>query len=198
MAAKILDDKKLKSRDEANADIEKLEREIEDQQQESADYETTWVTRQEQFNNIVRESQVMLRQIKGIKDESEKDERMGDVEEDAEQDAENEAENEADGRSPRPSDAGDAPPLPESGELGGRTPVRLTNKFLEVEDATRSVSRLSSPLTQPAQTSDDIDMVETVLIETYNEHQEPGKASVGTEAFEGATPARDVESMDET
>ncbi|EME80991.1 uncharacterized protein MYCFIDRAFT_5716, partial [Pseudocercospora fijiensis CIRAD86] len=81
MATKILDDRKLKSRDDAKADIEKLEKEIEDLQQESVDYEGTWISRREQFDMVVREGEAMIRQIKGIKDEPEpeKDENMDDA-----------------------------------------------------------------------------------------------------------------------
>lgn len=156
LAAKILDDRKVKSRDEAQAAIEGLEKEIEGLQAESADYEVTWLSRREQFDSIAREGDAMIRLIKGIKDdpEVEKDEdEMEDVEGGED---ESKAESPADGRSPRPVEGGDATPQAEHGETGGATPPR--NKFLEVEDTTRGSSRVSSPLSQPVQMPDDVDM----------------------------------------
>ncbi|KAH9845854.1 Tho complex subunit 7 [Teratosphaeria destructans] len=69
LAGKILDDKKLKSRDDCQKDIETLEREIADLQQESAEYENTWQLRREQFDRIVVEGENMVKVIKGIKDD---------------------------------------------------------------------------------------------------------------------------------
>lgn len=158
LATKILDDRRLKSRHEAHAAIEGLEKEIEGLQAESAEYEVTWVSRREQFDSIVREGETMIRLIKGIKDEpdAEKDEDENGMEDvDGGDDGAN-GDSPADERSPRPADAGDVTPLVESGDMGGATPPR--NKFLEVDDATRGGSRVNSPLSQPVQMSDDVDM----------------------------------------
>ncbi|KAF7190625.1 THO complex subunit mft1 [Pseudocercospora fuligena] len=203
MATKILDDRKLKSRDDAKADIEKLEKEIEDLQQESVDYEGTWISRREQFDMVIREGEAMIRQIKGIKDEPEpeKDENMDDVEDGPKDETSGRNTPIQDGRSPRPTDAGDATPLPESGEDG--TPARPTNKFLEVEDATRPGSRMSSPLAQPASMPDDVDMAETPLAGSVGAELGDGKIDesmeVSAEQRAAATPSADnVETMDET
>nr|POE77982.1 hypothetical protein CFP56_09623 [Quercus suber] len=91
LATRILDDKKLKSREESLSDIEKLEKEIEDLQQESGEYEGTWLGRKEQFDRIVTEGEAMVRLIKGIKIDPERaeDETMDeDDENDEDEDAE--------------------------------------------------------------------------------------------------------------
>lgn len=203
-ASKILNDKKLKSREETRADIDKLEKEIEDLQHESAEYETTWVSRKEHFDNIVREGEAMIRQIKGIKDEPEpepeKDENMDDAEDGIKAETGREESLGPDGRSPQPADTGDATPMRDADEAEGGTP-RPTNKFLEVDDGTRSASRASSPLQKPVQMQDDVDMAESV-IEANEENQETSKVESMETTTEDApqqisTPAADV-AMDET
>lgn len=159
LATKILDDRKVKSRDEARAAIEGLEKEIEGLEAESAEYEVTWVSRREQFDCITREGEAMIRLIKGIKDEPEVEkEEDGDGMEDVDGGEEGSKVESpaADGRSPRPTDASETIPLVEGGETGGATPPR--NKHLEVDDATRGSSRVGSPLSQPVQMPDDVDM----------------------------------------
>ncbi|KAI5363753.1 putative THO complex subunit 7/Mft1 protein [Septoria linicola] len=192
MAAKILDDKKLKSRDEAKAEIDKLEKEIEDLQREHAEYEGTWSERREQFDRIVHEGEAMIRQIKGIKIEPEAEKDNEEMED--EDDEGNSGRNTPmqDGRSPQPVDAGDATPIPESGEAGegsvDGTPARPANKFLDVDDAARSGCHVSSPLSQPAQMPDDVDMGDTPLA-----------ANESFEASQVATPQEAAtETMDET
>ncbi|SMY25576.1 unnamed protein product [Zymoseptoria tritici ST99CH_1A5] len=201
MATKILDDRKLKSRDDARADIEKLEKEIANLQDESAEYEVTWVSRREQFDNIVREGEAMVRAIKGIKDdpEPEKDENMEDAEDDGEDGVKANTSRMnspgADGRSPRPADTGNATPMVESGEGGGATPARPTNRLLDVDEATRSSSRTGSPLAQPVQMPDDVDMTEGGTAESRPSTAHGLEAS----ADQAGTPMADVaESMDES
>lgn len=156
LAAKILDDRKVKSRNEAHAAIERLEKEIEGLEAESAEYEVTWVSRREQFDCITREGEAMIRLIKGIKDESEADKDEDGMEDVEGGDAGAKVESPTEGRSPRPADAGDVMPPAESVDMGGATTPR--NKLLEVDDATRGSSRVSSPLSQPVQMPDDVDM----------------------------------------
>ncbi|WPH04879.1 Hypothetical protein R9X50_00777600 [Acrodontium crateriforme] len=150
LASKILNDRNLKSRDDSLAEIEKLEKEIEDLQQESGEFEGTWINRREQFDRVVEEGRLMMNLIKGIKDdpegdtEADKDENMEDDDDDGK------AETSATGT---PANGGRTPareiesetPLPESGDNEGTTPIRPTNRFLDVEDATRSNSRAASP-----------------------------------------------------
>lgn len=162
LASKILDDQKLKSRDETRSEIMKLEKEIEDLEEESAEYEGTWVSRREQFDRLIAEGQAMLRLIKGIKDESEeadKDEEMDDDEGTKEHASRLDSEG-PDDRTPRPAELGDATPLPDHGEGGASTPA---NKSLDVDDLPRTGSRIVSPLSRPTETDDDVDMAEPVL-----------------------------------
>ncbi|KAK4613684.1 THO complex subunit mft1 [Fulvia fulva] len=197
-AAKILNDKNLKSRDETKADIEKLEKEIEDLQHESAQYEETWVTRREHFDNVVREGENMIKLIKGIKDEPEKDETMDDADDDAKADTSRMGTPAPEGRSPQPTDTGDRTPMVGGGgDVGDATP-RPTNKFLEVDDATRSNSRIASPSMQATQSQDDVDMGDASL-SISGEPQQPSKTSEGMDVAidqvatpQGSTPAADI------
>lgn len=193
LAAKILDDKKLKSRDESRADIEKLEKEIEDLQHESGDYEGTWVTRREQFDRMVREGEAMIRLIKGIKEDPEpdKDEAMDEGEKADASRADSPA---PDGRSPRPMDAGDGTPLPESGEAGSSTPARLSNRLLDIDETTRTNSRVSSPLIPALEPQDDVEMTESLTVP-----QTQAREEASTEPTNAAALAPEAtETMDET
>lgn len=211
-ASKILDDRRLKSRDETRSDIEKLEKEIEDLQQESAEYETTWFSRREHFNAVTREGDAMIRLIKGIKDDPEpepdKDENMEDVEDGEDDGKTGTGRFESpgpDGRSPRPTDMGDSTPMPESGDAGDTTP-RPTNKFLDIDDPTRTNSRISSPLVQPTPMQDDVDMEEANIAPgtPTGQTDELSKSNDGTEMTtdqfatpQAFTPIPDV-AMDDT
>lgn len=205
-AAKILDNKKLRSRDETRTDIEKLEQEIQDLQQESAEYEVTWVSRRQQFDDVVREGDAMLRLIKGIKDEPEreagKDDQMDDAEDGTKAAASRQETPLPDGRSPRPAETGDATPLPESEEAGAATP-QLNNKLLDLDDTTRTASRVSSPLMPALPERDDVEMNESTLAETKADDvkQEHAAVSSGAEDYDNddhgpasgvATPSADV------
>lgn len=192
LAGKILDDKKLRSRDDCKTEIEKLEKELEDLQQESVEYETTWVGRREQFDKVVAEGEAMRRLIKGIKDDPEAEKEDEDMED---------GEDGARGESSRmgtpapgatPMHGGGETPMLASGDGGGSTPARPSNRFLEVDDATRGSSRAASPSRQTAELSVDVEMME---------HEGPPKDSKGMEATaqQVAEPAEGMtEKMDET
>ena len=168
LASKILEDKKLKSRDECRADIVVLEKEIEELEQEGVEVEGLWSGRREAFERIVHEGEVMRRVIKGIKEpEQGEDEAMD------EGDAEKEEEGSRmgtpgpdDGRTPR-HESGGRTPMPEGSTPlpGGVTPMhegmdegedRPRNKFLDVEGGTQLSSRAASPGTQGGET--DVEM----------------------------------------
>lgn len=194
-AAKILDDKKLKSRDETQADIEQLEKEIEGLQHESAEYEGTWVARREHFDNIVREGDAMIRLIKGIKEEPEpeKDEEMEDAEDGTKAETSRNGTPAPDGRSPGPTDTGDGTPMREGGDAEGENEgATPRNKFLDIEDSTRTHSRVSSPLAQATKMEDDVDMGEGNLSQdavqsndgTQDTEQQTGAASTPDVAME--------------
>lgn len=204
LASKILDDKKLKSRDETRADIQTLEKEIEELEGEGREVEGLWVGRREQFERVVLEGEAMRRVIKGIKEpEPGEDEGEGEEMDEGEEGKEDRSRMGTpgleDGRTPRQESGGRTPmhedrtPMPdEEGE------ERPRNKFLEVEDGgTRNASRAASP---GRQAGSDVEMgdgepsaaEEQVL-------QEPPKASTGLEATEEQikTPATGEE-MDES
>lgn len=197
LAAKILDDKKLKSRDESRADIEKLEKEIEDLQSESGEYELTWTGRREYWDRVVAEGEAMMRLIKGIKDDpqAERDEEMEGAEESREGTKGKSSRMgtpAAEGRTPRMEVEGGTP-LPEGGdgETGDATPARPTNRLLDVGDATRSSSRAASPSGRAADGVTDVDMADTVADEPLLEDA-TGVAATTTEV------AGVMEQMDES
>ncbi|KAM0699603.1 hypothetical protein Q7P36_000606 [Cladosporium allicinum] len=169
LASKILEDKKLKSRDECRADIVVLEKEIEELEQEGVEVEGLWSGRREAFERIVHEGEVMRRVIKGIKEpEQGEDEAMD------EGDAEKEEEGSRmgtpgpdDGRTPR-HESGGRTPMPEGSTPlpGGVTPMhegmdegedRPRNKFLDVEGGIQLSSRAASPGTQ-GESATDVEM----------------------------------------
>lgn len=166
LASKILEDKKLKSRDECRTDIASLEKEIEELEQEGVEVEGLWTGRREQFERIVHEGEVMRRVVKGIKEPEEEeggaseDENMDDG--DAEKDDRSRMGTPGidDGRTPR-HESGGRTPMPEGSTPlpGGATPMqesmeegedRPRNKFLEIEGGTHHSSRAVSPGTQGA------------------------------------------------
>ena len=172
LAAKILEDKKLKSRDECRGDIAGLEKEIEELEQEGVEIEGLWVGRREQFERIVMEGEVMRRVVKGIKDPEDEE-----GEEDAMEEGDGEKEDRSrmgtpgldDGRTPR-HESGGRTPMPEGSTPlpGGATPMhegmeddgeeRPRNKFLEVEGGTQRSSRAASPGTPSADSPADVEM----------------------------------------
>jgi hypothetical protein len=175
LASKILEDKKLKSRDECRADITTLEKEIEELEQEGVDVEGLWSGRREAFERIVHEGEVMRRVITGIK-EPEQGEEDGQGDEDDAMDEEGDGEKDEgsrmgtpgldDGRTPR-HESGGRTPMPEGSTPlpGGVTPMhegmdegedRPRNKFLDVEGGTQLSSRAASPGTQGGET--DVEM----------------------------------------
>jgi hypothetical protein len=170
LASKILEDKKLKSRDECRADITALEKEIEELEQEGGEVEGLWDGRREAFERIVREGEVMRRVIKGIKEpeQGEGEGEDGQGEDDAMDDGGDGEKDDGgsrmgtpgldDGRTPR-HESGGRTPMPEGSTPlpGGATPMhegmeegedRPRNKFLDVEGGTQLSSRAASPGTQ--------------------------------------------------
>lgn len=184
LASNILDDKQLRSRDDCEAEIANLEKEIEDLQQESSEFEGIWVGRRQQFERIVAEGEAMVRLIKGIKDEADTEHDQDDNMEDGE---ENGTKGESsrmgtpgpDGRTPMvPEDgratmipAGCETPMPTS-EVGGGTPAGPTNKLLDVDDGTRVSSGAASPL----RPMDDSPIGDVNMADTGNQ------ASINTDA----------------
>lgn len=172
LAAKILEDKKLKSRDECRGDIAGLEKEIEELEQEGEEIEGLWVGRREQFERIVQEGEVMRRVVKGIKEPEE-----GEGEDDVMEEGDGEKDDRSrmgtpgldDGRTPR-HESGGRTPMPEGSTPlpGGATPMhegmeeegeeRPRNKFLEVEGGTQRSSRAASPGTPSADSPADVEM----------------------------------------
>ena len=176
LAHKILDDRKVKSREESQREIERLEKEIEDLQQESEDYEATWVGRREQFDRIVAEGQTMVKIIRGIKDDAEDEKEEGEGEEENDEESGTPAPGE---RTPMPLHGSETPlPGAGDGETEGHTP-RPANRFLDVDDQGRPSSSSGTPL----HAQSDVEMIDTSV-----------SAAVASQADEEA-PA---ETMDES
>ena len=84
LAKSLINPEKLKPRERTREEIAKLEKEIQDVRQESADLETTWLSRKEAFNRVAAEGTAAVRLIKGLHHEGaagEKDDPMEVVEE---------------------------------------------------------------------------------------------------------------------
>lgn len=176
LASKILEDKKLKSRDECRTDITSLEKEIEELEQEGVEVEGLWSGRRDQFERIVHEGEVMRRVIKGIKEPEQGDDGQGEEDAMDEGDAEKDDRSRMgtpgpdDGRTPR-HESGGRTPMPEGSTPlpGGATPMqdgmdegedRPRNKFLDVEGGTQMSSRAASPGTQGGDSATDVEMGE--------------------------------------
>ncbi|GAB7322884.1 hypothetical protein MBLNU13_g05434t1 [Cladosporium sp. NU13] len=173
LAAKILEDKKLKSRDECRGDIAGLEKEIEELEQGGGEIEGLWVGRREQFERIVVEGEAMRRVIKGIKEpeegQGEEDETMEEGEGEKDDRSRMGTPGLDDGRTPR-HELGGRTPMPEGSTPlpGGATPMhegmeedgeeRPGNKFLEVEGGTQRSSRAASPGTPSVDSTADVEM----------------------------------------
>lgn len=221
LAQKLIFEKKLKPRADTMEEIEKLQKEIEDLEQEGAEFDGVWSGRREAWNKVVAEGGNLIKVIKGIKDEP--DERMVEGEDEEGQEEYGALSGEKDQRSnvgtpapgsstpmrggsgstPMPADANT--PLAE----GGRTPEPPINRFLDVEgDVTRSSSRMSSPALRPIEPPHDIDMGldEAGVSQEQNESDETMlQADLETEGVPAdADDAEDdvgtpnVEVMDET
>jgi len=183
LASRILEDKKLKSRDECRTDITSLEKEIEELEQEGVEVESLWSGRREAFERIVHEGEVMRRVIKGIKEpeQGEGDDGQGedgDAMDEGDGDGDGEKDDRSrmgtpgldDGRTPR-HESGGRTPMPEGSTPlpGGATPMhegmeegedRPRNKFLDVEGGTQLSSRAASPGTQGGDSATDVEMGE--------------------------------------
>ena len=179
LAAKILEDKKLKSREECRGDIVALEKEIEELEQEGGEIEGLWVGRRERFERIVREGEGMRRVVKGIKEPEEGDGEGEEDEDEAMEEGDGDGEKDdrsrmgtpgvEDGRTPR-GESGGRTPMPEGSTPlpGGATPLhegveedgeeRPRNKFLVVEGGTQRSSRAASPGTPSADSAADVEM----------------------------------------
>ena len=200
LAAKLIDPKKLKKRADTKEDIDKLEKEIEDLEQESADFEGVWMSRREAFDRAVAEGQNLVKVIKGIKDEPEpeadKDEIMDEGDEGMKEERSRMGTPAPDGSTPMPGEMGVSTPLPE----GGVSPLRPANKFLDVDDVgTREGSRMGSPMVQPMEPEGQVDVEMSVEEQAQEAMQQNAEADVAAEIEatqdDVATPA---EVMDES
>ena len=68
LAAKLIDPRKLKPRAETREDLVRLEKELEDLEQEGQECEALWVGRREAFERVVGEGEAMMRFVKGVSD----------------------------------------------------------------------------------------------------------------------------------
>lgn len=197
LAAKLIDPKKLKPRAETREDIEKIEKEIEDLEQESADFEGTWQGRREAFDRVVEEGRIMMNVVKGIKDEPEKmeDEHMEDGEGEGAKGGEgSQIGTPAPGRTPMHRERTPQPDV-EEGRSGD---------MLEADDerATRGSSRVASPAPRgedrdevPA--TDDIEMTQDDRDEPTLESQPKTTSGMEVSSDQVATPAEGMEGTED-
>ncbi|KAK4903292.1 hypothetical protein LTR27_000220 [Elasticomyces elasticus] len=178
LAGGILDDKRVKGREETGEECRGLEKEIEELQVESGEYEQTWLARRGQFDRVVGEGEAMRRLIKGVRDEPEGEEDQNMVE-----GSDDVTRGEGsrlgtpmmEGRTPLRVDDGSQTPMHASSllETGSGTPARPVNRFLEVGGV---ASVVGSPLLQSVDLTADVEMAETLEV------PQPVKASNGLEA----------------
>ncbi|KAK5704229.1 hypothetical protein LTR97_003244 [Elasticomyces elasticus] len=198
LAAGILDDKKVKGREETGEEIRGLEKEIEELGVESSEYENIWIGRRQQFERIVAEGEAMRRLIKGVRDEpeGEEDQNMVEGSDDVMRgDGSRLGTPMLEGRTPLRVDDGSQTPMQGSALEGGSgTPARPVNRFLEVEGAAGGMgSAAGSPLLQAVDPTADVEMAETMDVP-------PVKALTGLEASakQVLEPAEgETEGMDE-
>lgn len=197
--------KTLKSRAETRAEIEKLEKEIEDLRQESTEFDGVWAGRREAFDRVVAEGQNAIKVIRGIKDEPEKDEQMEDGEEGEKHGKEDRSRmgTPAPGEStPMPGGStpmlGGATPLLESGEIAGTSSPRPANRFLDVDDATRSNSRVGTPRMEAKDPVGDVEMDHGMQLEPAAKDSS-GMEAKDEQVVEPAKPlGEEAEVMDES
>ena len=154
LADQITSNKTLRPRAEQQANIEKLNHEIEELEQESRDYAQTWAERRQQFAKIIGEAMELRRMIRDEKEEVERKEGMEGRDDADENDA-------ASGRG-----RGSNVNTPRA-EAGGATPMRVSDEDgnLAVSQTTdRSRLRLSTPqlegLTPRHEQDPDVNMAE--------------------------------------
>ncbi|KAK3621140.1 hypothetical protein LTR56_016547 [Elasticomyces elasticus] len=199
LAGGILDDKRVKGREETGEECRGLEKEIEELQVESGEYEATWRGRREGFERIVGEGGAMRRLIKGVRDEPEGEEDQNMVE-----GSDDVTRGEGsrlgtpmlEGRTPLRVDDGSQTPMHVSLlETGSGTPARPVNRFLEVEGAAGGMgSAAGSPLLQAVDPTADVEMAETLEV-PQSVKGERGLEAGGTQVLESGE--EEAEGMDE-
>lgn len=149
-ATKIVDDPTLKSRDEQQLNIQKLQEEIAELERESDDYANTWVERREQFNKIFDAGEDLLRLIRDEKEEAERKEGMDEIDP-------------VEGGTPRAYTSGAGTPK----ASGDATPVLGRDE----EQVDSLAATTSSKLSQPVSAEDDSKMEDEAEIEEGEEQE---------------------------
>ncbi|KAI9701754.1 MAG: hypothetical protein M1836_001097 [Candelina mexicana] len=146
LADKITSNRLLRTREDQNANLDRLNKEIEDLETESRDYAQTWKERREQFGRIVDEGQQLRRLIRDEKEEVERREGMEEGE-DVEEGESSTQRGDSAAVTPGP-DAGGATPSHTSQDGGGNAPGSLTVGKYGSRRASplRSTSRGRSPV----------------------------------------------------
>lgn len=154
LADQITGNKTLRPRAEQQANIEKLNHEIDELERESQDYAQTWAERRQQFAKIIGEAMELRRMIRDEKEEVERKEGMEGRDDAEENDA-------ASGRG-----RGSNINTPRA-EAGGATPMRVSDEdgnLVVSQTADRLRLRLSTPqleLSTPQHEHDpDVNMAE--------------------------------------
>jgi THO complex subunit Tho7-like protein len=182
MAEKITSNRMLRPREEQAAQLEKLEREIAELQQESAEYGRTWAERRMQFQRIVEGGRQMLAMIKDEKEEAERKEGMEGADGEDGGDGHHSQHEKAAGSS--------AVGTPGAEGGGGDTPMHEGSEK-HVPPALRVPSRNESRLPSPMRVENEVEMGETVAT--------PALTNLTSEMEEGEAEDDDgPEGMDES
>ena len=199
LATRLFGGGKLKPRAETREDSEFLGREIGELELEGREFEGVWRGRRDGFERVVGEGEVAIRVIRGIRDEqteAEKDEQMEEDGEGKEDRSRVGTPAAGGGGTPMLGGGGGETPLPAIAE-GGEGERPMTNKFLEVEDATRVNSRAQSPMMGG---QGDVEM-EMAVLDDQAPLEPQVKTTAGMEVTEDqvVTPAEGLaEQMDES
>lgn len=158
LAEKILSNRLLRPRADQNANLEKLNHEIEELDRDSKDYAQNLAERREQFGRIIQETEQLKRMIREQREEAERKEGMKGREDGDEGEAASRGRTSVVG-TPRP-EAGGASPLPSGTDVDpGSLTVEHALQSRDKSPLRQSTPKLEVTTPQP-EIEEDVDMAE--------------------------------------
>ncbi|OCK81512.1 hypothetical protein K432DRAFT_434089 [Lepidopterella palustris CBS 459.81] len=190
LAEKITSNRMLRPREDQNAQVEKLNAEIEELEQESRDYASTWAERRDQFGRIVEEGKQLLRLIRDEKEEAERKEGMDD----------NEDVDDGEGSTTRGEASIVGTPRP---DVGGSTPLHISQEGegsltlavpkSRLAPVSQNSSRAPSPSRLYREDGQDTDMADSGLNSADTQANDESEIEEGEEAEDnGPTDKMDM------